>query len=256
MNAYTRFDVGEFIAMAFLPLVLYGFYATLCGNYHDWPYLAFGLSFVMLTHVLSTFIDVLFMFIIFIGLIWQAKDKKRRIISFIKSVGIFLCSSAIFLIPFMEQEHFQKFNKPTPTILIGMPLDKIIISMLDNSMTKDGTYTVGLIGLIIIILGIIFYKRLSKLNRFSLITSVFLILCTSSVLPVFILNKTFINVIQFMFRILGISTFLLAIVGGQIASILINRNNRNARKKLLLITLMTIVIICPWYSSVHMYKEN
>ena len=196
------------------------------------------------------------MFIIFIGLIWQAKDKKRRIISFIKSVGIFLCSSAIFLIPFMEQEHFQKFNKPTPTILIGMPLDKIVISMLDNSMTKDGTYTVGLIGLIIIILGIIFYKRLSKLNRFSLITSVFLILCTSSVLPVFILNKTFINVIQFMFRILGISTFLLAIVGGQIASILINRNNRNARKKLLLITLMTIAIICPWYSSVHMYKET
>lgn len=255
LNAYTRFDVGEFIAMAFLPLVLYGFYATLCGNYHDWPYLAFGLSFVMLTHVLSTFIDVLFMFIVFIGLIWQAKDKKKRIISFIKSVGVFLCSSAIFLIPFIEQELFQKFNKPNPTELGGTPLDKIITSMLDNSMTNGGTYTAGLIVLVIIILGIIFYKKLTKVNRFCLIAGIFLILCTSSVLPVFILNKTFISVIQFMFRLLGMSTFLLAVVGGQIASILINRNNRNARKKLLLITLMTIVIICPWYSSVHIHKQ-
>ncbi|ROV60289.1 hypothetical protein EGO58_10850 [Limosilactobacillus reuteri] len=40
IDIWTRFALGEFIALSFLPLVIYGIYSITFGNYKDWPFLS------------------------------------------------------------------------------------------------------------------------------------------------------------------------------------------------------------------------
>lgn len=51
---YYRSAVGEYTAIAFLPLVVYGLYAVLKGNKKDWPALVWGATGLIQSHILST----------------------------------------------------------------------------------------------------------------------------------------------------------------------------------------------------------
>ena len=71
IDIWTRFALGEFIALSFLPLVIYGIYSIVFGNYKDWPFLSCGLALTMLSHVLSTYIDIWFCVLIsIIGIVF------------------------------------------------------------------------------------------------------------------------------------------------------------------------------------------
>ena len=59
VDCYQRMALGEFLSLMFLTVAVYGFYAVFFGNEKEWPYLAFGMSVIVLSHVLSTFITSL-----------------------------------------------------------------------------------------------------------------------------------------------------------------------------------------------------
>lgn len=53
INLYTRAAVGESLAMAFFPLIMWGTYEIVKGNYRKWWILAVGYTCIIQSHILS-----------------------------------------------------------------------------------------------------------------------------------------------------------------------------------------------------------
>lgn len=102
-NIYTRTAVGEYTAMTFLPLVLYGIYRLYVEKqkvyYVDCIPLILGMSGILQSHVLSTEISVLF--ILLFGLV-HFKTSLRRIIPIIYSATSVILLNLFFIVPFLD----------------------------------------------------------------------------------------------------------------------------------------------------------
>ena len=248
-DGYSRFAFGEFIAMIFIPACFYGFYAVLFGNKKDWPYLAFGMSAIMLSHVLSTFIVTMTFTILFVVLFHWINDRKERIKRLAFAVGVFITSSAIFLLPFVQQELYQKFAQPSPMPLSGPNFGDNVISAL-NSNNGDN---LGFIIISVLILGLIFWKALNKLEKSCYVIGTIVLAFTTSLFPWTMLTNTFLDVIQFTFRFDMVITILYAVVAGKIVCIVLDKifakNNDRIKKSLVSVGALLIILV-PWLGDV------
>ncbi len=248
-DGYSRFAFGEFIAMIFIPACFYGFYAVLFGNKKDWPYLAFGMSAIMLSHVLSTFIVTMTFTILFVVLFHWINDRKERIKRLAFAVGVFITSSAIFLLPFVQQELYQKFAQPSPMPLSGPNFGDNIISAL-NSNNGDN---LGFIIISVLILGLIFWKALNKLEKSCYVIGTIVLAFTTSLFPWTMLTNTFLDVSQFTFRFDMVITILYAVVAGKIVRVVLDKifakNNDRIKKSLVSVGALLIILV-PWLGDV------
>lgn len=248
-DGYSRFAFGEFIAMIFIPACFYGFYAVLFGNKKDWPYLAFGMSAIMLSHVLSTFIVTMTFTILFVVLFHWINDRKERIKRLAFAVGVFITSSAIFLLPFVQQELYQKFAQPSPMPLSGPNFGDNIISAL-NSNNGDN---LGFIIISVLILGLIFWKALNKLEKSCYVIGTIVLAFTTSLFSWTMLTNTFLDVIQFTFRFDMVITILYAVVAGKIVRVVLDKifakNNDRIKKSLVSVGALLIILV-PWLGDV------
>ena len=248
-DGYSRFAFGEFIAMIFIPACFYGFYAVLFGNKKDWPYLAFGMSAIMLSHVLSTFIVTMTFTILFVVLFHWINDRKERIKRLAFAVGVFITSSAIFLLPFVQQELYQKFAQPSPMPLSGPNFGDNVISAL-NSNNGDN---LGFIIISVLILGLIFWKALNKLEKSCYVIGTIVLAFTTSLFPWTMLTNTFLDVIQFTFRFDMVITILYAVVAGKIVRVVLDKifakNNDRIKKSLVSVGALLIILV-PWLGDV------
>lgn len=259
IDAWTRFALGEFIALTFTPLVLYGLYSIIVSNYHDWPFLSFGLSLTLFSHVLSTYIEAIFCLVVGILSLKVMFDHhfKDRILAAFKALIVFIGSSSIFIFPFLEQELSGKFAQPAP-MKVGFyasPVFNVFKSMLNNNLLGnynsggEEAFTIGFIGLIIIIIGGITIQSFSNFDKIVYLTSVLLILLPTTLIPWTAMNDiTWINVIQFPFRELGIAALTVSYLGGREVISLLPKLNSYGRKSLTVFVM--IVIFVPWYSSI------
>lgn len=248
-DGYSRFAFGEFIAMIFIPACFYGFYAVLFGNKKDWPYLAFGMSAIMLSHVLSTFIVTMTFTILFVVLFHWINDRKERIKRLAFAVGVFITSSAIFLLPFVQQELYQKFAQPSPMPLSGPNFGDNVISAL-NSNNGDN---LGFIIISVLILGLIFWKALNKLEKSCYVIGTIVLAFTTSLFPWTMLTNTFLDVIQFTFRFDMVVTVLYAVVAGKIVRVVLDKifaKNNDRIKKSLVSAGALLIILVPWLGDV------
>lgn len=174
LDAYGRFAMGEFLAMTFIPMAIYGLYAVM-KNGNDWEYLGIGLSFTLLSHVLSSLLCVIFLVIEFVVMLFFCKNWKQTFKSLIKAVIVFLFSSAIFIGPFIEQEVYQRFLQPSPTDLskTSSVLSDLIRNSLNNNIigptqiTETRAGTIGIVLLIVMVWGMINFRKLDKLKVMS-----------------------------------------------------------------------------------------
>lgn len=248
-DGYSRFALGEFIAMIFIPVCLYGFYAVLFGNKKDWPYLAFGMSVIMLSHVLSTFIITLVFAIILVILFHWIDERKERFKRLSYAIGVFITSSAIFLLPFLQQELYQKFGQPSPMQLVGPNFADSIISSL-NSNNGDN---LGFIIASVLVLGLVFWKTLNKIEKSCYVIGTIVLVLTTSLFPWSMLTKTFLDVIQFTFRFNMIITPLYAVVAGKIVCVILGKllfKNSDRIKKNMVSIGAVLVILVPWLGDV------
>ncbi len=100
-NLYTRGAVGEFLAMTFLPLVLYGLYAVIFKNKKDWPYLVIGATGILQSHILST--AMVAVFAVFVAIIGFKNIffKEKRIKELLLATGSVLILNLWFIVPFL-----------------------------------------------------------------------------------------------------------------------------------------------------------
>ena len=98
-----RVALGELQAFVFLPLIIYGFYNIVREDCRYWYVLPLGLAGCIVSHVLTAFVAVILMFVAALFMCVRIFKEKQRLLALIKSVGLFLCVSAFFLFPMLEQ---------------------------------------------------------------------------------------------------------------------------------------------------------
>lgn len=260
INAFSRFALGEYIGMTFIPLALYGLYSIIFGNKQDWPYLALGLSLTMLSHMLSTLLCVSLLLVIFVACIKSIINKKT--IKYLFMAGItFLCSSAIFIVPFLEQETFKHYNQPSPTYLpeFTATLSNLFLNSFSNIMSVKQVSNwwevanIGLILLLSMLWGLFNYNKLDNLDKFFEISGGILFLMSSSIFPWTIAMATPLKVMQFPFRLLELATILLSPLFGTMIINVFSKYRNEVKGKGLLLILGILIVIIPWYSSVKTF---
>lgn len=252
VNLYCRFALGEFLGMIFSPLAFYGLYAILYGNKKDWPYLAWGMSLILMSHLLTGFILSLVFCIIIIATIFKIKEKKRSLIALGKSFLVCLASSMIFLIPFLTQELGLKFEQPDPTPLqstVGDLFNSIVISLGNKPELQDmQNVECGVIIVLTLLLGVFFWKYFNKLERISYVCAIFIYVCCNCAGLWSFLNKTPLTLIQFPNRLLSLVTFFASIAGGKILFLLVNRFGKKFIKWTSVLGI--VLVLFPWVNQV------
>ena len=99
-DLYNRAAAGEFIAMIFLPLVLYGFWKIYSGEKGVLP-LSIGMSLILTAHLLSAILTAFFLVVAAV-VFWRRTCKKKTICALLGSALLTLLFSAFFLIPFLQ----------------------------------------------------------------------------------------------------------------------------------------------------------
>ena len=261
-DIFPRFALGESIAMTFIVIVIYGLYAIMRQR-KGWIALGFGLSLIMLTHVLSTFLIVLILVVEFLVLIKGVKDWQNTFVNLIKSVILFFCSSAIYVVPFLSQELFQKYGQPTPQNLVwgAQPLNQLFDNTVSNNLlngyllkTNQGM-GIGIVLLIVIFWGIIKYSSLKNFEKACLLSGFILTLMATQLFPWRIMMKTPLDVMQYPTRFLPFATAFLSLISGKAVLEMVGKLV-GYKRQLAKLALAMLLVIGPWLGSVETYKES
>lgn len=248
----ARSSIAEYLATIFLPLCLLGFYEVIFRDSSKWKILAVGISFVIFSHVLTTFMLVV-LFILLIICNFKRIDKiRQRVIDLVKAVITTVFATSIFTVPFIIEETFQKFDVPSPVILKGTSLIGLITDSFKNTSNRaieGNIYNIGTVLLITLVIGILFYKQFDKKYRIIYWISIVSFFITSSIFPWGWLQHTPIHVIQFPFRILMFTTLFTSMIAAKVIELL----GQNYNKRIwYAVAGMFIVINCSlWSISFH-----
>lgn len=253
-----RADIAEFIAMIVLPICFLGFYNVFFGDFRKWNLLAIGMSALLLTHVLSTVICAFFFIFVIILYIIKSDHFMLRLQSLLKAILATICASAIFLFPFLNEITYQSYAQPSPYILKGKVLLKMLQASLINSSVQsyDGnTYNIGIFLLVALVMGLVFYFKLPILYK-RIYTLAFLsFFMATDIFPWYIFQNTPIKVIQFPFRFLMIATLLTSVIAAKLVLMFISEFN--LQKFQIVITLFLSVILCGfWISSAQITQSK
>ena len=99
-DAYTRFAVGEMLAIAVLPLFILGMYEVFFGDKRRWRTLAIGATCVFQSHVLTTLICAVCAAIMAVVLLGRLV-RERRLGALMKAAASALLLNLFFLAPFV-----------------------------------------------------------------------------------------------------------------------------------------------------------
>lgn len=134
-NVYVRAAVGEYTAMVFLPMVVYGFYklyTTEQGQirFRDSVPVVLGLTGMLQSHLISTEITVLFIFIACVVLL-KRTFQPYRLAALVKAALLTVLLNLGFLVPMLD----------------SMRMDILVKSTNSGHMQESGAYLVQLLGL-------------------------------------------------------------------------------------------------------------
>ena len=101
-DIYTRAAIGEALAMAFLPLIVWGLYEIVIANRRKWMIAAAGFSCVLQSHVLSLEICGVFTILFLLWHIGKFIREPERIISLIKAGVLTVMLNLWYIIPFLS----------------------------------------------------------------------------------------------------------------------------------------------------------
>jgi len=253
IDVFSRADIAEYIASVFIPLAFWGFYETFFKDYKKWPVLAAGMSLLLLTHVLTTVIVAFFFIIILVTCWFMASDYRRRLQAVCAAIITSVLASAIFLFPFLSEIFYQKYQQPSPFILKGKDPLKLLYSSLINNADRsiDGNiYNIGIILLIALVLGLFFFKSFNRLYRSIYLLAILSFIMVMQIFPWFVFQKTPLNIIQFPFRFLAITTLLMSVVATKIF-VMVFTNSSSIKQTTWAIGILSLVLMGLWTSSVR-----
>lgn len=269
MDFYSRGAVGESIAMAFFPLILYGMYEIFYGNYHKWVYAFLGYTGVIQSHILSTFMVTLFCIIVFFFSIKVLLCEKKRFYNLLKAALCTLLCNLWFLVPFLQYHQLDLVinNNGSDLDLSGVYLSQVFSTFVANSGYNQFTgstadempLTLGTIVLIGIIMFLyyLYYNRTCQTSLYRVGLGCFLL----SIVGLFISSTFFpwknilstslgshLHAIQYTWRFLAVVAPLSSLVSAiGFFQLLSERNNNHAHIDYHVLALVGVIIFSSFY---------
>ena len=99
-DLYIRAALGEALAMAFLPLLLYGLWQLLAGDAGQWPWLVLACTGIFQSHILSTEMAAVFAALCALAAL-PALCRRVRLAALGKAAGMAVLLNLWFLVPFL-----------------------------------------------------------------------------------------------------------------------------------------------------------
>lgn len=235
VDMFTRAALGETLAFVFAPLVIYGIYEIIYGTPKKFYILMIGMSGLILSHLISTYlIGIVLIIICLINIKKLFGDKKRIGYLCLAAMLTFLLTS-FYLVPMLEQMidgsfYFNNLNETSKLLDRSLPIWSLFLEFPYHIFTNVWIPT-G-IGIGFIVLVYYYFKNLKKCSIFEhicFILSLFLMVCMTNIFP-WQLFQNILSPIQFPWRFYFLIILLLSIGGGVLfskISIDLNKTFRN-----------------------------
>lgn len=222
---------GEMFALSFIPLVYWGAYEIICGNYkRRWYIIGVAFTCLLLTHILSTLIVFVGLCIFFLLFAKRIIAEPKRLAYLLYAGVLAMLLSSFFLFPMLEQMMSNSFYYKTHPYIADMTeklsyLRWVVWGMFSGF--TDSPSRIPSIGLMLTlpILIRVFLQRNDVAVRiadlFAICGFVFL-LGTTDVFPWQYLPYSIINIIQFPWRLMMLVVFCLSLAGSIYAVKMLN----------------------------------
>jgi hypothetical protein len=217
---YYRGSLGEAMAFTFIPLVAWGVYEILKGDYKKWYILTIAYFFLVNTHLISG-VTIFVIMLVFLIIYYQSfvKEPARLKSLFLSGITI-LITCSYFLFPMFEQLYSNSFwatERPALQFLRGRFPMGVVISGMFKLLNEERNIGVG--GLLTVMVCIRFFiigkkSLLLRSADYCVIISLFCTFMCSYFFPWNIFPFTLLHFIQFPWRFMHVSTFLLSMAGG------------------------------------------
>ena len=246
-DMFTRAALGETMAFLFAPLVIYGIYEIIYGDYKKFYILILGMSGLILSHLISTLLISIALVIICCVNIKKFIKEKKRILYLLISAIITICLTAYFTLPMIEQMIDNEFafnNLEETSRLLGRsaPIWSIIIEF-PYELIKSVWIPPG-IGIGFALLIYYYFKNRKNNDKFTklcFIIGILFLICSTNLFP-WNLFQSLLAPIQFPWRLYFITVLFLSIGAGTMLS-----NNTNLIEKktkyLFLIFLIPVITV-------------
>ncbi len=249
-NIVIRFATGEVIAMTFLPLVFYGLYQIIKGNYHRWYILTFGMTLLIYSHILTAVMTAVITGLMLITSIWFQEKRKARFFNFFLSIFSSLALSSMQIFPMLEQFAYSKIDTPG-----GFSLN-------DSSRTFGEIFQLSLKneikalipGLLILIAFVLILLQVRKLKRadYYLAGWIIILLIFESKLIVWPSNLSkIVDVIQFPWRVNSFITLFSTFLASKI--FISKRKLKPLYKGLIVLVLLAFLTAINFKSSTKIF---
>lgn len=134
-DVYTRASVGEYTAMAFLPLILYGFARVYMTeekkiSWRDYIPIVIGLTGIIQSHILTCELTALCI-VLFCLIAIRKTIQAQRFLALVKAALLTIAINAAFLIPFLS----------------SMTMNLTVKANQINQIQEQGSYLVQALGL-------------------------------------------------------------------------------------------------------------
>lgn len=226
-DVYLRDAFGEYLALAFIPMIVLSIYKVLEKKENSWILMGVSFSALLCSHLLSFAITcIIFLMYIIVYCIKNHSDidlLKSRFVVIIKAALFSILLSSFFLAPMLEQMNSQKFMvnyyKEFCDINESAPFKEIIFRAFVNfadyksSGTENCIFNLGYLYYFgqLLYIYMLFKRRGKSILTFCFIVSNICILFSLGFAPTFGIFSA-INVLQFAFRFNIVSFVLLTYV--------------------------------------------
>lgn len=256
VDMFTRAALGETLAFVFAPLVIYGMYKIIYDDYKKFYILTIGMSGLILSHLISTYLIGIVLVILCLVNIKKLFKEKKRILYLIIAALSTLCLTAYFIFPMLEQMGSGKFifnnlDETSKLLERSLPIWSIFIEFPYHVLRKLWIPTGLGIGFFVLIY---YYlkevKNNDKFTNFCFITGIIFLIFSTNLFPWNLFQKI-LSPIQFPWRFYFISVLLLSIGSG----IMLSKKNINIEKKakfLFIIFLIPVLTI----GTLNFFEKN
>ncbi len=270
-NIFVRASVGEYTAMAFMPLCIYGIYRIYASaqnnNYSVLP-LVCGATGVIQSHIISTELIVIICFIIVAIRITRLKYVyKKLLIAITLIIGI----NCWFLVPFVQSylsnDLYINHENGVDITQTGMVLKQVFGLITYNPLHDDGhspAFNVGPLIIISEIFIVIYFikrkldKRETRLSSESKLIGQIIIIgiistwLASDIFPWHLISesdvlKNMVSNIQFTSRFLGVQALCFSFAGAYCIGRIVRNKNRR------LVVLMCVATVAIFEAAVFHY---
>lgn len=256
IDMFTRAALGETLAFVFAPIIIYGMYEIIYGDYKKFYILTIGMSGLILSHLISTYLIGIVLVIMCLVNIKKLFKEKKRILYLVLAALATVCLTAYFIFPMLEQMLSGKFifnnlDETSKLLERSLPIWSIFIEFPYHVLRKLWIPTGIGIGFIVLIYYYFKnFKNYDKFTHFCFITAMIFLICATNIFP-WNLFQNILSPIQFPWRFYFISVLLLSVGSG----LMLSKSTKDINKRVRVLFILFLIPVIT-ISTVNFFEKN